>query len=309
MAYQFLDSIGSTPLLRPDRFLQKYDVSADILVKYEGANPAGSIKDRAALNMIDEAERSGKISVGGTIIEATSGNTGIGLALVCAQRGYELILTMPESMSIERRSLLKAMGAKLMLTPADRGMQGAVEKANELAGQYRNAFIVRQFSNPANSAAHYLGTAPEIWEQTEGKIDILVATIGSGGTISGCGKFFKEKDAGITVIGVEPEESPLLTKGYSGPHIIQGIGANFVPGILDKSVIDQVVTVKGDDAVSAAKTFGTAEGITVGISSGAALFAALSLAAKNEFADKKIVAILPDRGERYMSTKLFDFGE
>ena len=257
--------------------------------------------------MIEAGEKNGQIGPDTVIIEATSGNTGIGLALVCAQRGYRLLLTMPESMSIERRNLLQAMGAELILTKAADGMQGAVDKANELLATLPSAYMVSQFTNPANAEAHYRTTGPEIWDALVGKVDVLVATIGSGGTISGCGRYLKERHADIQIIGVEPAESPLLSQGIAGPHLIQGIGANFIPAVLDRDIIDEIVTVKGQDAMQIAKLFGQTEGYLVGISSGAALSAALAIAAKPSFANKNIVTILPDRGERYMSTPLFQF--
>ena len=302
-----LMSIGNTPLIKPQNFLSAMHSNASIFAKYEGCNPAGSIKDRAALAMIEAGEKNGQIGPDTVIIEATSGNTGIGLALVCAQRGYRLLLTMPESMSIERRNLLQAMGAELILTKAADGMQGAVDKANELLATLPSAYMVSQFTNPANAEAHYRTTGPEIWDALVGKVDVLVATIGSGGTISGCGRYLKERHADIQIIGVEPAESPLLSQGIAGPHLIQGIGANFIPAVLDRDIIDEIVTVKGQDAMQIAKLFGQTEGYLVGISSGAALSAALAIAAKPSFANKNIVTILPDRGERYMSTPLFQF--
>ncbi|MBS1348491.1 MAG: cysteine synthase A [Firmicutes bacterium] len=299
--------IGNTPLINPQNFLSVMHSAAAIFAKYEGFNPAGSIKDRAALAMIEAGERSGQICPETVIIEATSGNTGIGLALVCAQRGYRLLLTMPENMSIERRNLLQAMGAELILTKAADGMQGAVDKANELLATLPSAYMVSQFTNPANADAHYHTTGPEIWEALAGNVDVLVATIGSGGTISGCGRYLKERHADIQIIGVEPAESPLLSQGIAGPHLIQGIGANFIPAVLDRDIIDEIVTVKGQEAMQIAKLFGQTEGYLVGISSGAALSAALAIAEKPSFANKNIVTILPDRGERYMSTPLFQF--
>lgn len=306
-ANSLLMSIGNTPLIKPQNFLSAMHSNAAIFAKYEGCNPAGSIKDRAALAMIEAGEKNGQIGPDTVIIEATSGNTGIGLALVCAQRGYRLLLTMPESMSIERRNLLQAMGAELILTKAADGMQGAVDKANELLATLPSAYMVSQFTNPANAEAHYRTTGPEIWDALVGKVDVLVATIGSGGTISGCGRYLKERHADIQIIGVEPAESPLLSQGIAGPHLIQGIGANFIPAVLDRDIIDEIVTVKGQDAMQIAKLFGQTEGYLVGISSGAALSAALAIAAKPSFANKNIVTILPDRGERYMSTPLFQF--
>ena len=304
-----LISIGNTPLIKPQNFLSAMHSNAAIFAKYEGFNPAGSIKDRAALAMIEAGEKNGQIGPDTVIIEATSGNTGIGLALVCAQRGYRLILTMPESMSIERRNLLQAMGAELILTKAADGMQGAVDKANELLATLPSAYMVGQFTNPANADAHYRTTGPEIWGALAGKVDVLVATIGSGGTISGCGHYLKERNADMQIIGVEPAESPLLSQGIAGPHLIQGIGANFIPAVLDRDIIDEIVTVKGQEAIRIAKLFGQTEGYLVGISSGAALSAALAIASKPPFANKNIVTILPDRGERYMSTPLFQFAD
>jgi cysteine synthase len=300
--------IGNTPLIKPDTLLKYLGFTAEIYCKCEGFNPAGSVKDRIGLSLIEIGEQAGAIKQDTVIIEATSGNTGIGLAFICAQRGYRLILTMPESMSVERRALLRAMGAELVLTEASLGMQGAVHKAETLAAALPSAYIAGQFENPANPAAHYQHTAPEIWQALDGKIDVLIATIGSGGTITGCGRFFKEKNQEIRVIGVEPAESPLLSAGQAGPHLIQGIGANFVPPVLDRSVIDEMMTVKGVDAIATAQLFGQKEGYLLGISSGAALAAALAYAARKEAKNKTIVAILPDRGERYISTPLFDFG-
>lgn len=310
MSRQNLTSlIGNTPLIKPQVFLERLGLEAEIYCKCEGFNPAGSVKDRIGLAMIESGEKSGDIKKGTVIIEATSGNTGIGLAFVCAQRGYRLILTMPESMSLERRALLRAMGAELVLTEAAAGMQGAVDKAEELASSLPSAYIAGQFANPANPLAHYQHTGPEIWQALHGKVDVLIATIGSGGTISGCGRYLKEQNAAIRIIGVEPAESPLLSQGKAGPHLIQGIGANFVPQVLDRDVIDEIVTAKGEDAITMAQLFGQTEGYLVGISSGAALAAAVEYAPRPEAENQQIAVILPDRGERYISTKLFDFGD
>jgi len=297
--------IGRTPLLEVTNIAKKDALKARLLVKLEGMNPAGSAKDRVGLSMIEDAEKSGILKPGGTIIEPTSGNTGIGLCAVAAARGYHCIIVMPDSMSMERRLLMTAFGGELVLTPGKDGMSGCIAKAEELKQQYPGSIIAGQFVNPANPAAHYRTTGPEVWEDTDGEIDIFVATIGTGGTISGTGKYLKEKNAAIRVIGVEPEESPLITKGYAAPHGIQGIGANFIPEILDRAVIDEVVTVNVGQSYEAGRRMGAEEGILVGISSGAALHAALELAKKEENAGKTIVALLPDSGERYLTTPMY----
>ena len=297
--------IGRTPLLEI-RNIEKHDgLKARVLVKLESRNPAGSAKDRVALSMIDDAESKGILSPGATIIEPTSGNTGIGLCSVAAARGYHCIIVMPDSMSMERRLIMTAFGAELVLTPGSEGMSGCIAKAEALQRQIPGSIIAGQFVNPANPMAHYLTTGPEVWEDTDGNVDIFVAGIGTGGTISGTGKYLKEKNPGIRIIGAEPADSPLLTEGRSGAHGIQGIGANFVPEILDMSVIDRVVTVRTEDAYAAGRRMGREEGILVGISSGCALHVALDLAALEENEGKTIVALLPDSGERYLTTPMF----
>ncbi len=296
--------IGKTPMVSLARFTSKSNVSGELLVKIEGKNPGGSIKDRVALYMIEAAEKSGCLRKDGCIIEPTSGNTGIGLALVCAACGYRLILTMPSSMSEERKKTLRALGAELVLTAPERGMAGAVEEAERLKKEIDGAIILDQFSNPDNPRAHYESTAVEILEDCEGKIDALVAGVGTGGTISGIGKRLKEEIEGVKIIAVEPFDSPLLSKGVSGAHKIQGIGANFVPKTFDKSVVDTVIAVKTEEAYSMARQLALTEGITCGISGGAALFAALSYLKENE--GKRVVVILPDGGDRYLSTDLFE---
>lgn len=300
------DLIGGTPLVAFDRIAQAYGAKARILVKLECMNPAGSAKDRAALSMIEDAERSGKLKPGATIIEPTSGNTGIGLASVAAPRGYHVILVMPETMSLERRRLIAAYGAEIVLTPGKLGMQGAVDKANELNREIPGSIIAGQFVNPANPAAHYKSTGPEIWRDTDGNVDVFVAGIGTGGTITGVGRYLKEQNPGVQVVAVEPADSPLLSTGKAGPHGIQGIGANFVPEALDRTVYDQVKTVQTADANAIAREIARTEGILVGISSGAAVSAALELAKQPEFEGKTIVVMLPDTGERYLSTGIFD---
>ncbi len=303
---RYEELIGKTPLYSIKRYQKAFNLQAEILAKLEFFNPAGSIKDRAALYMLNDAEKSGKIKEGATIIEATSGNTGIGLAAVAASRGYKVILTMPETMSTERRKLLSAYGAKLVLTDGKKGMNGSVEKALELANQIEGSFIPDQFANGSNADAHYNTTAPEIYEDTDGKVDILVAGVGTGGTISGIGRYLKEKNKNVKIVAVEPDSSPLLSKGYSGSHGLQGIGANFVPEILDKTVIDEIITVTEKQAYDAANALVENEGLLVGISSGAALFAATEIAGRSENIGKKIVVILTDGGDRYLSTPLFD---
>ena len=296
--------VGGTPLLALERYGK--DLPAKILAKLEFLNPAGSAKDRIAKEMIAEAERSGRLAPGGTIIEPTSGNTGIGLAAIAAAKGYRVIIAMPETMSRERQMLMKAYGAELVLTEGAKGMAGAIEKANELEKQIPGAIIAGQFENPANPAAHRKTTGPEIWADTDGKVDIFVAGVGTGGTISGTGAYLKEQNPEIKIVAVEPHDSPLLSKGYAGAHKLQGIGANFVPGALDTSVYDEIIAVKTEEAYAAARALAKAEGVLVGISSGAALHAASVLAARPENAGKNIVVLLPDTGDRYLSTDLFE---
>ena len=279
---------------------------AAIYAKLEGMNPAGSIKDRAALSMILDAEAEGRLLAGGTIIEPTSGNTGIGLAAIAAARGYRAIFVLPESMSVERRKLLAAYGGEVVLTSKEKGMQGAVERAEELHQEIPGSIIAGQFVNPANAQAHEDTTGPEIWQDLAGQVDIFVAGIGTGGTITGCGRFLKEKNPAVQIVAVEPEHSPLLSRGIAGPHNLQGIGANFVPEVLEKSVIDEIITVEEEDAYACARNLARKEGYLVGISSGAALWAALQLSRREENRGKNIVVILPDSGERYLSTVLFD---
>lgn len=298
--------IGRTPLLSLDRFGQKLGLEAQIVAKLEYFNPAGSVKDRAALSMINSAEKAGLLGPNATIIEPTSGNTGIGLACIAAARGYKTIFTMPESMSIERRKLLAAYGARIELTPASLGMKGAIDKANELAAEIPNSIVTGQFVNPANPAAHYSSTGPEIWQDTQGQLDFFVAGIGTGGTITGVGSFLKEQSATIRVIAVEPADSPFLSQGQAGPHKLQGIGAGFAPDILDTSVFDEVMTTTTDQAFEMARLLAQTEGVLVGISSGAALSAAARLAADPSNKGKRIVVLLPDTGERYLSSGLFD---
>lgn len=301
----FADLIGNTPLYAAEKFAENVDAAnATILAKLEYFNPAGSVKDRIANAMINEAEASGVLKPGATIIEPTSGNTGIGLAAVAAARGYHIILTMPETMSIERRNMLKAYGAELVLTEGAKGMSGAIAKADELAKETPNSFIPGQFVNPANPAAHYATTGPEIWNQTDGKVDIFVAGVGTGGTITGTGKFLKDQNPNVKVVAVEPDTSPVLSTGKGGAHKIQGIGAGFVPDVLDTKVYDEIIRVKNEDAFDTARTFTHSEGLFIGISSGAALWAAAELAKRPENAGKTIVALLPDTGDRYLSTPL-----
>lgn len=299
------DLIGGTPLLKANNFIKRYGLKSEILVKLEYFNPAGSVKDRVAKAMIEEAEASGRLNGQSVIIEPTSGNTGIGLASVAAARGYKIILTMPETMSVERRNLLKAYGAEVVLTDGSKGMQGAVDKAEELAAALPHSFIPSQFTNKANPAAHFSATGPEIWADTEGKVDLFVAGIGTGGTLSGTGKYLKSKNVAVKVVAVEPASSPLLSKGTAGPHQIQGIGANFVPQTLDRDVYDEVIAIENEDAFQYGREFSQAEGLLIGISAGAALAAAAKLAKRPENEGKVIVVILPDTGERYLSTPLF----
>ena len=297
--------VGKTPLVALERLSQTENVSAHLFAKLESMNPAGSAKDRVALEMIEQAEKDGKLTKGSTMIEPTSGNTGIGLAAIAASRGYRLIITMPETMSKERQLLMRAYGAELVLTDGAKGMAGAIEKANELAENIPNAFVVGQFTNPANPAAHYKTTGPEIWEDTDGAVDIFVCGIGTGGTVTGVGRYLKEQKPAVRIIGVEPADSPVLSGGKAGPHPLQGIGAGFVPDILDTAIYDEIVTVTGEEAMSAARRLVRNEGLLVGISSGAALHAALLLAKRPENAGKNIVVLLPDTGERYLSTPMF----
>ena len=297
--------IGGTPLLELKHIEAAEDLKARVLVKLEYFNPAGSVKDRVARAMIDDAEARGLLKPGATIIEPTSGNTGIGLCMVAAARGYDIIIVMPETMSMERRQLMKAYGAKLVLTEGAKGMKGAIAKADELAKEIENSFIPAQFDNPANPKAHYEATGPEIWQDTDGKVDIFVAGVGTGGTVTGVGKYLKEQNPAVKVVAVEPADSPVLSKGQSGPHKIQGIGAGFVPKVLDTQVYDEIITVTNDDAFATGRTIGLKEGVLVGISSGAAAWAAIQLAKRPENAGKTIVALLPDTGDRYLSTPLF----
>ena len=300
-----LDLIGNTPLVEAHNLEKAYDLKARLLLKLEYFNPAGSIKDRIAKAMLDDAEEKGLISEGATIIEPTSGNTGIGLAAVAVAKGYKAILTMPETMSVERRNILKAYGAEIVLTPGEKGMSGAIAKANELAEEIPNSFIPGQFDNPANPAIHKATTGPEIWRDTEGDVDIFIAGVGTGGTLTGAGTYLKEQKPDVKVIAVEPAASPVLSKGVGGPHKIQGIGAGFVPKVLDTQIYDEVFPVENDRAFEYGKVLAKTEGILVGISSGAALYAAVQEAKKPENEGKTIVVILPDNGDRYYSTPLF----
>ena len=298
--------IGHTPLMELCRTEQQNHLAARLLVKLECFNPGGSVKDRVALSMLDDAEERGILKPGATVIEPTSGNTGIGLAAVAGARGYRVIIVMPDSMSMERQKLMRGYGAELVLTPGAKGMTGAVEKANELQQSIPGSFVAGQFDNPANALAHYRTTGPELWADTDGKIDAFVAGIGTGGTITGTGRYLKEQDPAIRVIAVEPAASPLLSQGKAGPHGLQGIGANFVPKVLDTGIYDEITPVTEEQAYAAARSLARTEGLLVGISAGAALHAALELAKRPESAGKTIVALLPDTGERYLSTPLFD---
>lgn len=305
MKNNILETIGGTPLVKLVKSRTKYSLYADIIVKIEAFNPGGSAKDRVALNMVLKAEQQGLLKPGATIIEPTSGNTGVGLALVSAVRGYQLILTMPETMSMERRKLVAAYGAQVVLTPGAEGMKGAIAKSEELRDSIPGSVILGQFDNPDNSEAHYLTTGPEIWNDSDGRVDLFIAGIGTGGTISGTGKYLKEQNPAIQVIGIEPANSPFLTEGRSGVHGLQGIGAGIKPAILDMEVVDSIVTVKEDDAYRCARNLAADEGIFVGITSGAVMHVAMQLAKQHENEGKNIVVLLPDTGERYLSTELW----
>ena len=298
--------IGRTPLLKLNRYAAEKEYGGAILAKLEYLNPAGSAKDRAALFMVNDAEKRGILKPGGTVIEPTSGNTGIGLAMVAVRRGYRVIIVMPDSMSKERRTLMTAYGAELVLTPGCEGMKGAIEKAEALKKAIPGSFILGQFENPANAEAHYRTTGPEIWEDTEGRVDLFVAGVGTGGTVTGVGRYLKEQNPEVKIVAVEPASSPLLSKGYAGPHGLQGIGANFVPELLDREIYDEVITVTEEEAFAAARALAKTEGILCGISSGAALFAGETLAKRKENTGKNIVVLLPDTGDRYLSTALYE---
>ena len=305
--YRKIDElVGNTPLLALENIKKHFSLSANLYAKLESFNPASSAKDRVALSMIKAAEKSGALKKGYTIIEPTSGNTGIGLAAIGAARGYRVVIVMPDSMSIERQKLMRAYGAEVVLTPGALGMKGAIEKAEEMASASSTAIVAGQFENPANPKAHYETTGPEIFRDTDGEVDVFVAGIGTGGTVSGTGKYLKEQKPSVRIIGVEPATSPLLTKGTFGAHKIQGIGANFVPKNLDRDILDEIVTVENDDAMTCARLVAEKEGMLVGISSGAALSAAIKLAKRPENADKNIVVLFPDTGEHYLSTELFN---
>jgi len=306
IASNVLDLIGGTPLVELTDITEANGSKARVLAKLEFYNPANSVKDRIGKAIIEAAEASGELKPGGTIVEATSGNTGIALALAGAAKGYKVILTMPETMSTERRVLLRAYGAEIVLTPGAAGMKGAVEKANELVEQNEGAILARQFENEANPKIHYATTGPEIWEDTDGEVDIIVAGVGTGGTISGAGKYLKEQKSDVKAVAVEPAASPLLSKGEAGPHKIQGLGANFIPGTLDRNVVDEIIAVTNEDAVSTSRELAVKDAILGGISAGANVKAALELAAREENADKTIVVIIPDFGERYVSTVLYE---
>ena len=300
-----LDLVGNTPLLEVTHFEKDNNLEATVLVKLEYFNPAGSVKDRIAKAIIEDAEKTGKLKPDSVIIEPTSGNTGIGLASVAAAKGYRLIITMPETMSVERRNLMKAYGAELVLTDGAKGMKGAIAKANELAEEIPNSFIAGQFTNPVNPATHKATTGPEIWNDTEGKVDIFIAGVGTGGTLSGVGEYLKSKNPDVKIVAVEPATSPVLSKGTAGPHKIQGIGAGFVPDTLNTKIYDEIITVENEDAFATGKLIGS-EGVLVGISAGAAVYAAIELAKREENEGKTIVALLPDTGDRYLSTALFE---
>lgn len=307
VAHKLTDLIGNTPLLEPENYIGKHHLDGHLLLKLEYFNPAGSVKDRAAYAMIEDAEAKGVLKPGATIIEPTSGNTGVGLAFVAASKGYRLILTMPETMSVERRNLLSALGAKLVLTPGTGGMQASIDKAEELQKEIPGSVILQQFNNPANPAIHRKTTAEEIWRDTEGKVDIFVAGVGTGGTVSGVGEALKLKNPNIKIVAVEPSDSPILSGGKAGPHKIQGIGANFVPKNYNPEVVDEVITVTANNAVKTSRQLAQEEGLLVGISSGAAAYVATELLKRPENKGKTVVALLPDTGERYLSTILYDF--
>ena len=309
VANSAIELIGKTPLVELHKLTKEAGAIARVIVKVEAFNPAGSVKDRVALAMVEQAERDGILKLGATIVEPTSGNTGVGLALVAALKGYKLILTIPETMSIERRRLVAAYGARVELTPGAAGMKGAIAKAEELRSELPNAVTLGQFDNPANPEKHYQTTGEEIWVDTDGKVDAFVAGVGTGGTVSGTGRKLKEHNPAIKVVAVEPADSPMLSAGHSGPHKIQGIGAGFVPKNYNASVVDEVITVSNDEAIGTARLLTTQEGLLVGISSGAATFAALQLAKREEMRGKTIVVLLPDTGERYLSTVLYDYDE
>lgn len=306
IAKSLTELIGNTPLLELTNYERRHELKATVLVKVESFNPAGSVKDRIAKAMVEDAEARGLLKPGSVIIEPTSGNTGIGLASVAAARGYRIILTMPETMSVERRSLLKAYGAELVLTDGAKGMKGAIARAEELAAEIPDSFIPGQFVNPANPAVHRATTGPEIWKDTDGKVDIFVAGVGTGGTLTGVGEYLKQQNPAVRVVAVEPKDSPVLSEGKSGPHKIQGIGAGFVPEVLNTGVYDEVITVRSEEAFAAGRELARGEGLLAGISSGAALWAATQLAKRPENEGKTIVALLPDTGDRYLSTPLFE---
>ncbi len=307
VAQDLTELIGKTPLLKPNRLLKVYGVEAEVYLKLEYFNPAGSVKDRLAYAMVKDAEEKGILKPGATIIEPTSGNTGVGLAFIGAIKGYTVILTMPETMSVERRTLVTALGAQIVLTPGAQGMNGAIRKAEALNAQIEGSVILQQFENPANAAIHEATTAEEIWEDTEGKVDIFVAGAGTGGTVTGVARGLKKHKESVYVAAVEPFESPVLTGGPSGPHRIQGIGPGFVPRVIDEDILDEVIQIRGDEAIDTSRALGLNEGLLVGISSGAAAYAAIQLAKRKENKGKTIVALLPDTGERYLSTDLYNY--